>query len=222
MDTNSTISRSFACTTIVIASYCFPSLRIPLLEKMSDLLPSRFHMNPKDVDTLHFKTSSHSVCNAFEDCDESQLFSNTIYSEVEIEEPIPPPLVIKPFSETMVVDDEGMDETSILQRIQSKHHVFSRRSSFDVVENENPFSTTTSLSMLRYQMLCQDETMIEQDVHYPFMCIIPFMKFSKAVRSKKLEAQYSLFVKQFPDFYRWEEVSKLVSVDSIDLSWVEK
>lgn len=180
-------------------------------------------MNPEDVDTLRFKTSSHSVCDAFENCDESQCITSILSSEVEIEEPIPPPLVIKPFSETMVVDDEGMDETSILQRIQSKRRVFSsRRNSFDVVENENPFSTTTSLSMLRYQMLCQDETIVEQDVHYPFMCIIPFMKFSKAVRSRKLEAQYRVFVEENPDFYQWSRVSKAVSVDSIDLSWVEK
>lgn len=226
---NTATSRTFACTTIIIASYCFPSLRSSLLQKMNLLLPSRFHMDPRYVNSIHFQTPAQSACDLFEqDLIGPSKKSVDLSSEVlVIQEPFddetvdldsaPPPYIIQPLSDTMQLDPPSDNKCC-----PSKRSLFSvRKHSFDVVENENPYSTTTSKSILRFQrMLSEDLTIGDQNLCFPFMNLLPFFKLSKATRSRRIESQYLQAVNEYPDFYKWGDLSQDVDISDVDLDWV--
>lgn len=76
LEMNTTTSRDFACRVIIVASYRFPSFRSTLLECVSEILPSRFHMDASFVDMIEFRTPEKSVCDQFDqfnNCYESSL-----------------------------------------------------------------------------------------------------------------------------------------------------
>lgn len=153
-----------------------------------------------------------------------KLSSTRIFEPEEL--PIPPPYVVKPYSETLIVDETDDMEPSISQKLQFKKKTFRRRQSVDVVENDNPFSTTTSSSLLRCQSLCQGEDELHsQDVRFPYMCVIPFLELSKTVRSKSSQALYNCFVKENPDFFNWGDLASIVGdeiLDDVTFEWMDK
>lgn len=141
--------------------------------------------------------------------------------------PIPPPYIIMPYSETLIIDENDIEEPSISQKLQFKKKAFqSRKQSVDIVENENPFSTTTSSSLLRCQSICHgDEEIRNQDVRFPFMSIVPFIELSKTVRSKTKKERYRTFVKENPDFFLWGEFASLLGeeiLDDVSFEWMNK
>ena len=79
---NTTTSRVFACRTLLVASYRFPSFRSTLLEELSNILPSRFHLENRFVNVIEFHTPEKSVCDYFDKLD-SNLNSNYELSSME-------------------------------------------------------------------------------------------------------------------------------------------
>ena len=148
------------------------------------------------------------------------------FSEPE-ELPIPPPYTLKPISETLMVDEDDMNEPSVADKLHFKKKAFrGKKHNVDVVENENPFSTSTSSSLLKCKSICQDEDdSYNIDIRFPFMCIIPFIELSKTVRSKAMKERFATFKKENPDFYNWGNIACMLGDDflnDVTLEWMEK
>lgn len=63
----SSLSLDFAFKTVITASYCFPTYRTRLLERINLFIPYHFHLDPSLMDVIEFKANPNSVCKKYEE-----------------------------------------------------------------------------------------------------------------------------------------------------------
>ena len=67
IEQNVSVSRCFACRVLILTSYRFPSFRSLILNRMEEIIPSRYHMDVQMMDIVSFRTPSRSLCDKYED-----------------------------------------------------------------------------------------------------------------------------------------------------------
>ena len=90
LDLNTATSREFACRTLILASYRFPSFRLSLLTSLGSVIPSRYHLDVNLVDLIKFNYPAKSVCDKYEehlsqvvdddDLKQQEIFGTTEYT----------------------------------------------------------------------------------------------------------------------------------------------
>lgn len=88
LDLNTASSRDFACRTLILASYRFPSFRVSLLTTLGSIIPSRYHLDVNLVNLIKFNYPASSVCDKYEEyisqvVDDDELTQHEIFGGTE-------------------------------------------------------------------------------------------------------------------------------------------
>lgn len=135
---------------------------------------------------------------------------------------------MKPLSDFLNVDEGDTvtgDALALKHAFKKKAH--GSKHVTDAVEDDNPYATSTSSSLIRTNTMNREseDTKCDNDIRYPSMCIVPFFELSRVVRSRKLRDASFVFRESTPDFYFWSNFADILGEDYLDdvaFDWVER
>ena len=140
--------------------------------------------------------------------------------------PIPPPLIMKPISDHIQVDEEiaTLDDGQTLKSLLRKRSGRGKSMS-DIMEESNPYATISSTALIRSNTLGRAHSATcNSDIRFHSLCIIPFFEISRIIRSNKMEEGYQNFREIAPDFYNWEAMEERLGdqfLKGIQLDWTD-
>lgn len=134
---------------------------------------------------------------------------------------------MKPLSDVVNIDEgDSVTGDTLALKHAFKKRTHSSKHISDAIEDDNPYATSTSSSLIRSNTMNRetDDLAGDNDIRYPSMCIVPFFELSRVVRSRKMRDASMAFKESTPDFYNWSDYSDILGegyLDDVEFDWVE-
>ena len=161
-----------------------------------------------------------SVSTAVEGNDRPSIYRNSPFHHSKSREnlslmgelSIPPPYVLRPLVECMNIDEEdGISKDAVdARKAFRKKNAHGVKMAADAADDDNPFSTSSSSSLLKKSLKNCIEEESSLNFRFPSLCVAPFIELSRFIRSRGKEKAYRRFVKKNPDFFLWEELESIL------------